>query len=1094
MEQNMKLTDLTYKDFITHKFLINGISTLDLQADDIGVLKKDIQENFYKLTINEKVIKIQIQDILSKHNLDFHLYRNNANLAQVIWVKGNLFELKIFFFAGELIRFPNIEIGITDKAMRYAKKHKMPNIRALSESLVKDCVLTVNGETYVCARVTAQEHNEQDDNQENDESSENDINHFIDSITIYGNNYRLPIAKKALLNGIDDTHKLLLSSIQPNKKKDNVNYQLIQVKLSWVEESESKAISDYAKNKLDALISDNSSYFKVWEQYVKKEMDILQKRDENIGNIVISNLEPCDVGMRIYVGKDFRKLLKSGDNGDTLEILKSQTMVSNNQDDEEAELSQPVFEKLAKVITVKENYIDIDNTDISGNDVLRLSTYGDKIQIERRKKARERVLTGRSANPNLGLIIEGAESIPIPQKPLRPMTLNPEIEKKIFRDGSATPAQKRAVELALNTPDIMLIQGPPGTGKTTVITAILEQLNLIQDKKSDMTGSVLISAFQHDAVDNLSDRLTVNDLPVIKFSSNDERKYRNLERVSQWANEIMCHIDVQQSNFDELEELKNIEILADAYKASPSRQQAIGLLEAIKECKVINLDIEYDRKINSILRELTTSVQEKDELMSVYSIRLTESGYLDDGLIILLKVKERFGDVLTEKSLSLLNEIITQNLQIDIVIKYSKIIKKELIDILRPKPKFSLSKPRKDILQLLDEVKSIGNKNRKCINKKEQILFELRNELSSNPYGVAKSLERYNSIYASTVQQSDGKQIRFAKKTYNESDYIDYETVIVDEAARVGAMDLLIPMSQAKNRIILVGDHRQLPHMIEEEIVHQVAQDELFDGEMAERYLKESIFAYLFELLKKMEKKDGIIRTITLDKQYRSHPLLGKFASECFYQPYGEGYDSPTPADRFQHQLRGIENKSAIWLNVPHNISEKAETKRGTSRYRQLEVDRIVDKLTIWLNSDEGQELTFGIISFYSAQVALIKEVLKDKGIDLENINRKKERLRIGSVDAFQGMEFDIVFLSMVRTKSIDDLKKMDTDDKKMQSRVFGHLMSKNRLCVAVTRQKRALIMVGDAEMVKSEIGQKAIPELGKFYALCANNEQGMIL
>lgn len=33
--------------------------------------------------------------------------------------------------------------------------------------------------------------------------------------------------------------------------------------------------------------------------------------------------------------------------------------------------------------------------------------------------------------------------------------------------------QRKAIEVAINTPDIALILGPPGTGKTTVIKAII---------------------------------------------------------------------------------------------------------------------------------------------------------------------------------------------------------------------------------------------------------------------------------------------------------------------------------------------------------------------------------------------------------------------------------------------------------------------------------------------------------------------------------------------------------------------------------------------------------------------------------------------
>lgn len=43
-------------------------------------------------------------------------------------------------------------------------------------------------------------------------------------------------------------------------------------------------------------------------------------------------------------------------------------------------------------------------------------------------------------------------------------------------DGALTAEQRQAIDLAVNTPDIVVIQGPPGTGKTKVITAIQARL------------------------------------------------------------------------------------------------------------------------------------------------------------------------------------------------------------------------------------------------------------------------------------------------------------------------------------------------------------------------------------------------------------------------------------------------------------------------------------------------------------------------------------------------------------------------------------------------------------------------------------------
>ena len=78
------------------------------------------------------------------------------------------------------------------------------------------------------------------------------------------------------------------------------------------------------------------------------------------------------------------------------------------------------------------------------------------------------------------------------------------------------------------------------------------------------------------------------------------------------------------------------------------------------------------------------------------------------------------------------------------------------------------------------------------------------------------------------------------------------------------------------------------------------------------------------------------------------------------------------------------------------------------------------------------------MISFYRGQANLIQE-------KLDNHNLKDVSYKVGTVDAFQGMEFDVVFLSVVRTN-----KKAN----------FGFLTSFNRMCVSMSRQKKALIVV----------------------------------
>ena len=62
------------------------------------------------------------------------------------------------------------------------------------------------------------------------------------------------------------------------------------------------------------------------------------------------------------------------------------------------------------------------------------------------------------------------------------------------------------------------------------------------------------------------------------------------------------------------------------------------------------------------------------------------------------------------------------------------------------------------------------------------------------------------------------------------------------------------------------------------------------------------------------------------------------------------------------------------------------------------------------------------------------------------------------------------------------------------QQRLFGFLMSKNRLCVSMSREKKVLVVTGDKKLFTSEIAKTAVPELNAFIELCENNEFGKVI
>jgi superfamily I DNA and/or RNA helicase len=320
---------------------------------------------------------------------------------------------------------------------------------------------------------------------------------------------------------------------------------------------------------------------------------------------------------------------------------------------------------------------------------------------------------------------------------------------------------------------------------------------------------------------------------------------------------------------------------------------------------------------------------------------------------------------------------------------------------------------------------------------------------------------------------------------------VAFGTVIVDEAARANPLDLFIPMTMARERIILVGDHRQLPHLLEPEVEREVVGSSDVGQHVAEA-LKTSLFERLVHQMRAAEAKDGIRRVVTLNKQFRMHPVLGEFVSQAFYAPYGETFGSVREARDFAHGVPWLSGKVAAWIDVP---ASRGHESGRTSKVRPVEARRVA--VEVKRIGEASPHLTIGVITFYTAQRDAILSELRAHGIAEDDGNgairirddwkaTKKgdqlvERLRVGTVDAFQGLEFDVVLLSMTRSSRIQE------DDDGSLRRRWGHLGLENRLCVALSRQRQALIVVGDSGMIQTARASEHVRGLHMFWNLCGS-------
>ncbi len=715
---------------------------------------------------------------------------------------------------------------------------------------------------------------------------------------------------------------------------------------------------------------------------------------------------------------------------------------------------------------------------------IHVSLRGDLKRMQRRREAHTRIATGQAPIPQLALLLENR---PVPIRRVQSLEPLSAAAKAKFHSATPTPRQIEAIRVALNTPDIAVIQGPPGTGKTRTISAIIERLTEIAKEQYATFDRVLLTSFQHDAVENAAAMTEIFGLPAMKIGRRRGQDSDNLP-LQAWTHRTTEALEADLAACPR----KPLRILLDAmrvrhasYVQSPGTEtEAARMLLELGSLAGEHLPATLSDRIASVVNRLKLGVagmddERQDAIHAVRGLRVQPQSFADDGPRMAWRVLQKMSSSpwLTAGDRALLQKAKDwDNASTPEFLPALELLRDRLLDALQTAtPPSRTPLVNAEVVSVLDELlTTIETCVRNAVDEGTDLTVEqLIQDLKNDPAGLREVVERYTVVLAATCQQAVSDRMVEVL-----TDDVEFENVIVDEAARANPLDLLIPMSRAARRIILVGDHRQLPHLLEPEVEREL---ELSVREETRDQIRKSLFERLFLHVKNLEAHDGIKRWVTLDTQYRMHPVLGAFVSDAFYKAHNEAFLSPAGADQNPQLAHGLggqyEGKLAVWKNIP--LSTGGEERAGYSWRRRCEAQWIATEARHLL--DEAPGLSVGIISFYTAQVEAIKEAMLSEDLTTLTDNgtlviadawrttvnaqgEPCERLRVGTVDAFQGKEFDIVILSVTRSN-----RTQPTDEKTLR-RKFGHLLLENRLCVAMSRQKRLLIAVGDSAMATNHI------------------------
>lgn len=326
----------------------------------------------------------------------------------------------------------------------------------------------------------------------------------------------------------------------------------------------------------------------------------------------------------------------------------------------------------------------------------------------------------------------------------------------------------------------------------------------------------------------------------------------------------------------------------------------------------------------------------------------------------------------------------------------------------------------------------------------------------SNLLGEAEEydLEEIRQLYIRHANVIGTTCLQSARRDFIE-DYPDFDVVIIDEVSKATPPELLIPMLKGK-KIVLVGDHRQLPPLIGEETLEEAVSSLATSDQQneAKEILKESLFERLFADLPDSNKQ-------TLQIQYRMHESIMQTISPFYRQDATHGSsglscglkDSDTERDHLLNGQYVRRGQHLMWFDTPHEKAYFETSEAGSTSIFNEEELRIIKGLILDLEQaviqakQQGLLLPaakkeVGIISFYGEQIRRIKQLVDDE------IDTKHLKFRIGTVDRFQGMESDVIIASFVRNNHKGSI---------------GFLKDYRRLNVALSRAKELLLITGNS-------------------------------
>lgn len=341
---------------------------------------------------------------------------------------------------------------------------------------------------------------------------------------------------------------------------------------------------------------------------------------------------------------------------------------------------------------------------------------------------------------------------------------------------------------------------------------------------------------------------------------------------------------------------------------------------------------------------------------------------------------------------------------VDVSDKICKLTRTKRIDDLSAKEKSEFNKLMQERRYLVDKIAEFKVKKKQNKEMYQKILNQLLDEAV---------------IVCSTLSSSGTEKLKYIGG--------QIQVVIVDEAAQSTEPTTLIPFLYNPQKIVLIGDPKQLPATT----FSPTSNVTKYNRSLFERILDNNLPPYFLKI------------------QYRMHPNIREFPSRAFY--YNKLKDDDSISGRqFPAYLQFFNGHNNVqFIDIPFSRQKRVDK----SYENQLEADiviKILKRLSTGIYKQApGDVVSIGVITPYKQQCKVIKLILRQ----LSDFQQLQKHVQINTVDSFQGQEKDIIIFSTVRASQSEDAQNL-----------IGFLQDERRMNVALTRAKFVLIIVGNAQ------------------------------